>query len=262
MSVFEGTVYSESLRMMTQLCVCLPQGSKGRSPYAQCGETPVLYLLHGLSDNHTAWLRRTRVDYYAERAGIAVVMPEVQRSFYFDMHYGLDYFTYLSEELPALCRQLFRLSSRREENFVAGFSMGGYGALKTALRRPDRFGGAASFSGALDLKGRMNGDSLLSAGEVEAISGGQVGEDDDLFALSREVGRAACPPLYITCGEEDFLLEDNRRFRRHLDELGIAHNYEEWPGEHCWEFWEESIRRSMDWFSGLLPPDAVRRVKV
>lgn len=97
----------------------------------------MLYLLHGLSDNHSCWLRRTAVDRYAEEYGIAVVMPEVQRSFYCDMAHGPAYFTYIADELPQICQRLFRLSDKREDTFIAGNSMGGYGALKAALSRPE-----------------------------------------------------------------------------------------------------------------------------
>ena len=118
MAQFDGTVYSASLGMMTAIAVSLP--AEGRE---QPGGLPVLYLLHGLSDNHSCWLRRTAVDRYAEEYGIAVVMPEVQRSFYCDMAHGPAYFTYIADELPQICQRLFRLSDKREDTFIAGNSM-------------------------------------------------------------------------------------------------------------------------------------------
>ncbi|HIZ19678.1 MAG TPA: esterase family protein [Firmicutes bacterium] len=245
MAVFEGTIYADSLKMMTSLTVTLPCG-KSDGPD---GEMPVLYLLHGLSDNHSAWLRRSRVDYYAEQAGFAVVMPEVQRGFYCDMAYGPDYYTYIAEELPALCRQMFRFSAKREDNFIAGLSMGGYGALKTAFRLPEAFAGAASFSGAVDVRSRLEEGSLEQR-EVTAISGGQLEPENDLFFLAERLAKqGGCPPLYITCGQSDFMYEDHQRFRRHLESLGVAHTYEEWPGGHDWDFWDESIRRAFEFFT-------------
>ena len=136
MPCFDGSIFSCALGMTTSLRISLPDRFLIEQESAAL---PVLYLLHGLSDDHTAWSRRTSVERYAESAGIAVVMPEVQRSFYTDMVYGLRYFTYIAEELPALCRRLFPLSERREDTFIAGNSMGGYGALKAALRFPERF---------------------------------------------------------------------------------------------------------------------------
>ncbi len=101
MATFEGTIYSDALRMMTSITVSIPQVVEG--------DMPVLYLLHGLSDNHSAWLRRSNVDLYAEKSGFAVVMPEVQRSFYTDMAYGLRYFTYICG-----CK-LFRRATYKEK---------------------------------------------------------------------------------------------------------------------------------------------------
>lgn len=98
---------------------------------------PTLYLLHGLSDDDSIWLRRTSIERYVAQMGIAVVMPQVHRSFYTDMAAGGQYWTFISEELPALARSFFPLSAKREDNFVAGLSMGGYGALKLGLRKPE-----------------------------------------------------------------------------------------------------------------------------
>lgn len=248
MSIFEGTIYSESLKMMTSLTVTLPAGSKFAS---DGGEMPVVYLLHGLTDNHSAWVRRTNADYYAEQAGIALVMPEVQRSFYTDMAHGVNYFTYIAEELPALCRKMFRLSSRREDNFIAGLSMGGYGALKTAFRYPGRFAAAGSFSGAVDIRKRFNETKdLLSDAECYAINECVIKPDEDLFALAEQVAetKADCPRLYISCGETDFMIEDNRRFHQHLMALSLPHTYEEWPGGHEWAFWDRSIQNALRFF--------------
>lgn len=228
--------------MMTSFNVSIPQNISG--------DMPVLYLLHGLSDNHSAWLRRSNVDLYAEQAGIAVVMPEVQRSFYTDMTHGLKYFRYIAEELPEICRGIFRFSGRREDNFIAGLSMGGYGAMKTALTYPDRFIAAASFSGALDIRSRFHDTKdLMSVDECYAISRGVVLPKDDLFHLASDMAeKGDYPDIYITCGLSDFLYEDNKRFRAHLDSLSIPYSYEEWEGEHNWFFWDESIRRAIPKF--------------
>ena len=112
---------------------------------------PLLYLLHGLSDDHTAWVRYTSIERYADAYGLAVVMPQVHRSFYTDQAHGGAFWTFLAEELPELVQRFFVVSARREDTFVAGLSMGGYGALRWALRRPGRFAAAASLSGALDV---------------------------------------------------------------------------------------------------------------
>ena len=129
-------VKSEVMDMYTSLIVLLPDGAENE-------DIPVVFLLHGLSDNATNWSRFTAAERYAASYGVAVVMPEVQRSFYTDMKYGLDYFKYVTDELPALIRRYFRLNCT--SMYVMGLSMGGYGALKCALTYPERYKGAAAF---------------------------------------------------------------------------------------------------------------------
>ena len=212
-----------------------------------------LWLLHGLSDDHSTWMRYTAIERYADAFGVAVVMPDVQRSFYADMAHGRRYWTYVSEELPAAARSFFRLSPRREDNVVAGLSMGGYGAFKLALRHPERFGAAASLSGALDLASwlplkpddPMAEDLRLVFREPNGIAG----TDDDLFALAERLvasGRPR-PALYQCCGTSDFLYPDNVRFRDHARALDLGVTYEEGPGNHEWGYWDRQILRVLEW---------------
>ena len=223
---------------------------------AGAGRHPTLYLLHGLTDDHTIWQRRTSIERYVAPLGLAVVMPAVHRSYYTDMARGYRYFTFVSEELPAIARSFFPLSHEREDNFVAGLSMGGYGAFKMALSRPERFAAAASLSGALDRarsvarlkedseerRERQNGFGDLS--ELE-------GSENDLFFLAERMAeiRGQAPRLFQWCGTEDFLYEDNIRFRDHARKLGLDLTYEEGPGDHDWRYWDETIRRVTDWFA-------------
>src|SRR3954470_13685669 len=146
--------FSEALSLSTSMTVLLPQRTTtqiGLAGRQVGGPPPVLYLLHGLSDDDTIWLRRTSIERYVAPLGLAVVMPAVQRSFYTDEAYGGRYWTFVSEELPELVGRFFRVSQRREDTFVAGLSMGGSGALKVPLRQPERFAAAPSLSGALDV---------------------------------------------------------------------------------------------------------------
>lgn len=241
MAVLEGSLFSESLRMNTALFVILPDGSKRLD---EDGDLPVLYLLHGLSDNHANWVYNTGIVRYAQSAGIAVVMPEVQRSFYCDMAYGLRYYQYVAEELPAACHRLFRVTDRPAGSYVAGLSMGGYGALKLALRSPGRFAAAGSFSGAVDIKARLE-DPAAQTPETYGVNGGRLSAEDDLFLLTAKAAKehVATPALYITCGLSDFLHEDNQRFCRQLDFLRIPYVYEEWAGGHEWAFWDRSVKQ-------------------
>jgi len=154
MALLRCDFFAETLGLSTSMTVSLPQATSaqiGMAGAAGAEDPPTLYLLHGLSDDDTIWSRRTSVERYVAPLGLAVVMPQVHRSYYTDEVHGNRYWTFLSEELPAVVDRFFRLSRRREDTFVAGLSMGGYGALKWALRDPDRFAAAASLSGGAEL---------------------------------------------------------------------------------------------------------------
>ena len=213
---------------------------------------PTLYLLHGLGDNSSTWTRQTSIERYAWTRNLAVVMPEVHRSFYADMIRGNDYWTFISEELPVICRQMFPLSDRREENFVAGHSMGGYGAFKLALSKPEQYCAAASLSGALDRRQRLEGSEKL-ADDFENVFGGidgYVGSGNDLLHLATELAGSdrPRPALYQCCGTGDFVYPENLTFRDHMKALGLGLEYHEHPDrEHDWGYWDEMIQDVIEW---------------
>ena len=154
MALLHVDFFSDVLGMCQQMDVILPEqthGQIGMEGVRGEGKYPVLYLLHGMSDDHTIWQRRTSIERYASDYGIAVVMPTTQLGWYTDMHIGYKWWTYISKELPAICRSFFPyMSDKREDTFAAGLSMGGYGALKCGLLAPDTFGAVASLSGGVD----------------------------------------------------------------------------------------------------------------
>lgn len=256
MALLECSIQSQELNMATALTVSLPADT-GDIPE---NGFPVLYLLHGYSDDHTGWLRRTNIDRYARERNLAVVMPEVQHSFYTDMKYGLRYFTYIADELPRLCRRMFPISARRCDTMVAGLSMGGYGALKCAFSRPEAFGACASLSGAVDMRAMMDRRTDEDVNEFRAIWGPELAlpPRDDLFALAdRVAGQPAeeRPRVFLCCGTEDFLYADNQRFRAHLHDKGIDCAYAEGPGTHEWAFWERMLPPALDF---LLPARPIK----
>jgi S-formylglutathione hydrolase FrmB len=243
--------FSEALGLSTSMSVILPQQTKaqiGLTGTVNAAKHPTLFLLHGLSDDHTAWMRRTSIERYAAELGIAVVMPAVQRSFYQDMAYGMNFWTFVSKELPAIARSFFPLSELREDNFVAGLSMGGYGAFKLALNCPDQFAAAASLSGALlaeEAYDRYPADAQLIFKSRESIKG----TDSDLIAAADRLAKSNQPKplLYQVCGTEDFLYEDNVKFRVCVEPLNLSLTYNEAPGEHSWAFWDEHIQHVLRW---------------
>src|SRR5215216_3173923 len=143
---------SEGLDLRSSMYVLLPQRTRAEMMSKRIPKYKTLYLLHGHSDDHTAWMRWSSIEQYVEGLNLVVVMPAVHLSFYNDMVYGGRYWQFISEEVPALVRDMFSLSAEREDNFVAGLSMGGYGAFKLALTHPERFAAAASLSGAVDIR--------------------------------------------------------------------------------------------------------------
>lgn len=232
---------SESLGMNTSLEVILPDKGKLK-------DAPVVYLLHGLSDNCSGWSRYTAVERYARDHGAAVVMPEVQRSFYTDMALGPRYFTYVSQELPRLCARFFGLSTHREKNYVMGLSMGGYGALKCALTVPGQYAGCASFSAVTEMEGRAaRDDGPFGAGEFQAIFGPErrVPPEASLHALLEKGKASRLPPFFMTCGEQDALYPENCRFAEALEKKGAAVSFSHWPGDHTWDLWDWSVELAL-----------------
>ncbi len=208
-----------------------------------------LYLLHGLSDDDTIWTRRTSIERYVAPLGLAVVMPQVHHSFYTDMKYGNKYWTFLTEEIPSIARSFFPLSDAREDNFVAGLSMGGYGALKWALNYPEQFCAAASLSGVTDIVKRIK-TSSPEDGLFPLIFGTEdiSGTKNDLFFLIKSVSKLKEKPLiYQACGTEDFLYEDNIRFKELCEKVNYKITVNFGPGEHEWGYWDTTIQDVLEW---------------
>jgi S-formylglutathione hydrolase FrmB len=235
------TFSSECLKMNTSLTIVLPEDRE------MC-RTRVVYLLHGLMDNCTGWTRYTAVERYAREYNAALIIPEVQRSFYTDMEMGLNYFSYVLEEVPALCRRFFGFSEKREYNYIMGLSMGGYGALKCLLTKPERYAGCATFSAVTDMPGRVAAAGEEDRREFQAIFGTacRVPEKSDLFALAKKADAAALPKIYTACGEGDDLYPENVRFAKLLQESGAGNLFEHWEGIHDWIFWDRAVKRGMD----------------
>ena len=241
--------YADALGVQTRMHVLLPQR-------LAAGKAKTLYLLHGMSDDEGTWMRRTSIERYAEEKGLAVVMPDGGLGWYTDMYRGLAWFKFISGELPALCRRFFPiLSDKREDTYIGGNSMGGYGALKCALRAPRTFSRVISLSGALDAADTAINNTVPATrrywedvfGPAEDVSG----SENDLFAAATALTDPALRPrIYMWCGTEDFLYAQNIRMRDHLRALGYDLMYEESPGDHQWRHWDKKIAGALNW---LLP---------
>jgi len=252
----EVKFFSETLGLLSSMYVLLPQRPLAYMQAKPRKKLRTLCLLHGHSDDHTAWQRYTSIERYAETLNLAVVMPAVHLSFYNDMAHGGKYWQFISEEVPTLIRDMFPLSSKRGDNYVAGLSMGGYGAFKLALTHPERFAAAASLSGAVDLSEvvkvkKEDPENKAWIEEMQTVFGDLSkvpGSKHDLFALAKKAAKAPVNPrLYQCCGTEDDLHPHNVRFRDAVSKLKLDLTYEEGPGEHNCAYWDKIIQNVLAW---------------
>lgn len=217
-----------------------------------------LYLLHGMFGNCEDWITGTRVKRFAEVNRLAVIMPSGDNSFYVDHLNRHDYYgEFIGRELVEHSRNMFQLSSRREDTFIAGLSMGGYGAVRNGLKYHHTFSHIAGFSSALILKEALNSTEeheifFRTRPYFESIFGNideLIGSDNDYKALIKNLKaqQIEIPKLYLACGTEDYLLENNRDYRDFLIQQNVDFTYVESPGGHDWDFWDEYIQKIMDW---------------
>lgn len=261
MALLHVDFFSDVLGMCMQMDVILPQKTHGqismKGDVAE-GKLPTLYLLHGMSDDHTMWQRKTSIERYVSEMGIAVIIPSTHLGFYTDMAYGNRYWTFISQELPDICHSFFKnLSDKREETFVAGLSMGGYGALKLGLGASETFGAVASLSGALDAYDvclntiKIKDDDFWRNifGNLDQVEN----SENDLFALASKLKASGeiLPKIYMWCGTEDFIYHHSVKMRDHLKTLGFDLTYEESPGDHQWKYWDEKIQTVLNWISTM-----------
>lgn len=218
------------------------------------GRVPVVLLLHGASDNGSGWLRFTAAERYASEKQIAFVIPDAGNSCYADMESGPRYFSFVTQELPAECSRLFGLSARREDNYVIGLSLGGYGALKCALKCPGQYAACAAFSAAVQPERLIQSEEWpLSPAAGRAIFGdgilqGKMPPSCDLYALAEKALKngASLPSLYLACGEQDPFYPVNRELHAFLTEKNIPHVFRHGPGTHCWEYWDAQLKNALD----------------
>lgn len=256
--ILKGDMYSNVLEMETKITVLAPDN------YMSVGKMKVVYLLHGLCGRSGDLIDYTMLPTYAKLHDIIFVMPDVGRSFYTDMRYGQKYFSYVVDELPHIVEKIFNISSSRMDTIVMGVSMGGYGALKCALRRPDKYGLCLAFSSpCLFLEEGLNNhrkncdnpDFINMIGEqlirdFYGIFGESIEynpEDDVNHMIDTFENKAEKPKIYISCGKEDMFIHDNKRMAEKILSKGFDIKFESWSGNHDWIFFNESIRRGLEY---------------
>ena len=258
MALLEVRYFSRVLSKSTSMDVILPE--------YPAGELKTLYLLHGWSEDNTAWQRFSGIERFVNGKNIAVVMPDAHLSFYNDMAHGPAYFTQITQELPEIVHTMFGLSGKRENNFIAGLSMGGYGALKLGLSCPEQYAGIGCFSasnfvaGFDDPKSKLRRESAQWLGWMDNIYGEEFnhlrGSKQDVYHLANQIlaeGKP-CPVIYHCIGTSDggySSAVETRDFFQSLEGDPFRYVYEEGPGVHDWHFWDAHIARCLEHF-GLL----------
>jgi len=257
MALAQVSFFSEFLKQQYYMNVILPEQINGYSAISQKKAEPpypVLYLLHGTSQNHTDWTRFCALERYAQRTGLVIVMPATQRGWYTNQDVGYPFFDFFTKELPLTIKRFFNVSDKREDTFVGGISMGGYGAVKLAANFPERYAAVASFSGSVDMIYVIENSGVtdpkrirqreVTFGTLESM---RESEADVKFLLNKHLKEGTqLPKFYICCGEQDYLLPVNRYFRDEFEgKLDMV--YVEGEGAHKWEYWDEHIQKVLKW---------------
>src|SRR4051794_17415833 len=232
--------FSRSLRKASSFNVVFPDDPATPRPWS------AFYLLHGLSDDHTIWMRRTSIERYVAGLPLVVVMPDGGRGWYTNAAKppGLAYEDDLIKDVVGLVERTFPVKAERAGRAIGGLSMGGYGAGKLGLKHHEMFASVNSHSGALRF---LPGDPARSTGlspEFSRIFGDKPeGGPEDPFAIVEKLDHGRIPAMRIDCGTEDFLLDQNRAFHALLEKMRIPHEYQEFPGGHNWAYWDDHVRQ-------------------
>lgn len=259
MAIIEVNFISKCLMRTVTFNAIIPVDKFG--PQAENAEQKplkTLYLLHGIFGNYTDWVNGTRIQAWAEANDLAVIMPSGENRFYLDDEKsGELYGEFIGKELVEFTRKLFPLSDKREDTFIAGLSMGGYGAIRNGLKYAENFGCVIGLSAALvhdTWKDADNSAPIFTFrrnyykaifGEYDKVKGSDKDPKALLLKLKEE-GRPV-PKMYLCCGTEDGLVTANRDFRDFLNENGVDLTYVEGPGKHDWVFWDTYIKKVLDW---------------
>ncbi|MUG46255.1 alpha/beta hydrolase [Paenibacillus woosongensis] len=223
-----------------------------------------LYLLHGYSGSHGDWLSYSRIRELSDKHRIAVIMPSGENHFYVDDEdLGAFYGEFVGKELVEFTRKMFPLSTDREDTYIGGLSMGGYGAIRNGLKYASHFSRIIALSSAIlpykianaapDFKDGIADYKYFRRvfGDLDRL----LGSDKDPEALVmglKETGKPI-PQIYMACGTEDFLLDVNQRFRDFLVLENVPLTYVERTGAHTWDFWSEYIVYAIEWALGNNP---------
>lgn len=255
MAMVNLTFHSYYLGTQAHVTVLLPEKMKGAPADNSGKKYPVLYLLHGHSNDDMTYITQGNAALLCRDLDLIVVMPSVCRSFYTNAKHGYLYYDYMTKELPIVIKNYFPISSEREETYIAGLSMGGYGAFMLAMKNPDKFAAAASMSGAMDACFRIRRDDLEmiqhKCADMDENMRNIFGSpkeydntDKDLYYLAKKLDKKEGdhPRLFLCCGLEDELHDQNLQMKEFLEkETNLDFQYKESHGIHNWYYWNKAL---------------------
>lgn len=256
MALIESNFFSRFLCRFVSVNIIIPEfsGEKPGARFRSGDKFPVLYLLHGMGEDHTSWCRYTNIERYAQKKGIAVVMPQMDNGYYCDLPEGGSYFRFYTEELPDILTGILPISDDGASTFIAGAGTGGYGALLAGLRKPQQYGAVAGLSSRTEGRERCLKKKAAAAGKWSRMMFGdhmeyytpEVHEPSVLLenAVKEQI---KLPEIYMVCGSSDDRVQENRSFRNAAERAGVPVVYKEENGGHDWEFWDLQIRHILDW---------------
>jgi len=260
MAIIDVNFYSNKLcRQVTYRAIIPIDGPYWEKKNQEFKPFKTLYLLHGIMGNYIDWTSYTNIALYANKYNIAVIMPSGDNSFYVDQSDANNsYGEYIGEELVNETRKLFPLSTKKEDTFIGGLSMGGYGALRNGLKYAQTFGSIVALSSGLIMDAVINAKDEENMGVFnnksyyQSVFGDLTklkGSDKDIEELVSNIlsEHKELPRIYLAIGTEDFLLEPNRKFHQFLINNNIEHTYIEDKGIHDWFFWDKYINKSLSW---------------
>lgn len=268
MAILNYIFESEYLNQNTQITIVLPdkpRSIKANDFYGSGHKYKVLWLLHGTYGDSTDWIRKTNIELYAAERNLVVVMPSALNSNYSnwdDSMLGFSMYDFLTEELMPLVYGWLPVSDKREDNFIAGLSMGGRGTIKYAVNHPEKFAGAAVLSAIpmnleemrpghpcmmLDPEDGRTRTTLLNAGGLEAF---KASNENVWRIIDEKVKTGELPKLMFACGHNDVILWPlYQQFREHAKEIGLDAYFFDRPGyRHEWRFWDLAIQEALDFF--------------
>jgi S-formylglutathione hydrolase FrmB len=235
--------HSRSLQKASSVSIVFPDDPAISRPWS------TFYLLHGLSDDDTIWMRRTSIERYVEGLPLVVVMPDGGRGWYTSASVGFAYEDDLIKDVVGLVDRTFPVRAERAGRAIGGLSMGGYGAVKLGLKHHGLFASVNSHSGAVGIMQddwSKNPNLKDLAFELERIFGKSPrGGPEDPFGIIERMDHGVIPALRIDCGKDDFLIEQNRSFHRKLESMKVSHEYAEFPGEHNWSYWDLHVQEAI-----------------